>query len=210
MEVVVAVVAALAAGGLAGFFLRRAFSESRLTSAKAEADRILQAAERDGQSKAKEALVEAKEEIHGLRTDAEAEVKERRGEVQRAEERALRKEEQIDKRSETVDQREERLGDKENDIAETKFKLDEAHKNTLVELEKVAGLSSDEAKTVLLDELKDELKIESGKIIREHEAEVREESDRKARNILTLSIQRCASDHVAESTVTVSTSPAMI
>lgn len=190
-------------GIIAGFIIRRVISESRISSARIEATRILDDAEREAQAKKKEALLEAKDEIHTVRIEAEKEVKDRRAEVQRLEQRLVQKEESLERKSQQVEDRGIELDKREQQIAEAKSKLDAFHDEARKELERIADLTSGQAKEIILKRVEDESKHESAKMIRDIEAQAREEADRRARNIVTLAIQRCASDHAAEMTVSV-------
>ncbi len=206
MELIVAILliaAALVIGVIAGFFLRRLSAEKKIGSAEAEAKRILSDASQKAEAIKKERLLEAKEEILQRRNESEAELKERRAEVTRMERRLTQKEETLDQKSEALERKNEKLDQKlqENDairaeITETLGK----HKKVLEEL---AGLTAEEAKEQLIEHVEGEAKHELAQRLDELEAQFKDEADTKARNILSLAIQRCATDHVAEATISV-------
>ena len=191
----------------AGYLLRKYVGEAKINSAEEEARRILAEAERDAEAKRREALLESKEEVHKMRTDAEREIRERRQELQQLERRLVQREEALERKLESVSAREERLGQKERELDRAREHLDELISREKAELERIAGLTTEEAKDVLLKRVENEVKHEMAMVIKEVETRAKEEADRRARNILSLAIQRCAADHVAESTVSVVTLP---
>ncbi len=203
VELVLIGIVALGIGVLAGFLIRRFTSEAKLESVRGQAGRILQDADKDAQSKVKEALLEAKDEIYKTRQDAEGDLKQRREEVARVEQRLEKRDETLDRRDQSVGDRERDLTSREKGVDEQKDVLKEKQQEAIEELEKISSLSSIEAKELILKRVEDETRHETAKMVREIETRAREEADSKSRNILTLAIQRCASDHVAESTVSV-------
>ena len=195
--------AALVLGAVIGFALRRAIAEKKIDSAKAEAERILSACAKQAEAMRKEKLLEAKEEILQKRNESEAELKERRTEITRTERRLTQKEENLDQKSEALEKKNERLEQKLQENDALKAEIEEtlaAHKKKLEEL---AGLTAEEAKEELIERVESEAKHELAQRLDELDAEFKDEAEIKARNILSLAIQRCATDHVAESTVSV-------
>ncbi len=198
---------AFAVGVLIAFPLgvkyRKKVAESEITSAEDEAKRIVSEAIKTSESKKKEALVEAKEEIYKLRSDLEKELKDRRNEVQRLERRVQQKEETVDRKMDNLERKEETL---QNKVQEAEKRLDEAEKvkhHQFEMLEKISGYTAEQAKEYLLQNLENELAHEKALKINQYESQLKEESDQKAREIISQAIQRCAADHVAEVTVSV-------
>ena len=192
-----------AAGGIVGYFVRKNVAESKIATAEETAIRIIQDAEQAGETKRKEALMEAKEEIHRMRSEMERENKERRSDLQRQERRLLQKEENLDRKIDSFEKKEEHLALKETKLNESQAKVDELYQKQLGELERLSGLSTEDAKKELLLSVEEEVKHESAMMIKELEQQAKDEADRKAREIISLAIQRCAADHVAETTVSV-------
>ena len=197
------IAAALALGVVLAYVVRRVLESKKADAARSEADRILQEAEKKAEALKKERLMEAKDEIFRQRNEAEAELKERRAEVTRQERRIAQKEESLDHKAETLDRKNELLDQKlqENDAlrAQIEGALDE-QKHVL---EGLAGLTAEQAKEELIERVEGEIKHELAQRLDELDAQFRDEADTKARNILSLAIQRCATDHVAESTISV-------
>ena len=196
-------IAALLIGCIGGYLTRKFMAEARISSAEEEARRIIQEAEKVSEGKKREALVEAKDEIFAMRSEAEREIKNRRSELQRLERRLLQREEQIDNRSENLEKRERDLAAKESELNAMRSEVGRLLAEQKDRLEKVAGLSKEEAKQLLLSQVEEETKREAAQIIKKMELRVREEAERKAKHIIANAIQRCASDHVAETTVSV-------
>ena len=192
-----------AAGGIVGYLVRKNVAESKIATAEETAIRIIQDAEQAGETKRKEALMEAKEEIHRMRSEMERENKERRSDLQRQERRLLQKEENLDRKIDSFEKKEEHLALKETKLNESQAKVDELYQKQLGELERLSGLSTEDAKKELLLSVEEEVKHESAMMIKELEQQAKDEADRKAREIISLAIQRCAADHVAETTVSV-------
>ena len=156
-----------------------------------------------GEAEKKELLLEAKEEIYKSRSEIEKEVKERRNEVQKLERRLQNKEEAIDKRNESLERKEDNLATKLKSLEEKEEAVDKIYEQQKLELEKLSGLTSDEAKEILLNDTRKEIMQESAMMIKEMESKTKEEADKNAREIISSTIQRIAADHVAETTVTV-------
>ncbi|MCY7944752.1 ribonuclease Y, partial [Bacillus atrophaeus] len=178
--------------------------------ARGAAEQILEDAKRDAEALKKEALLEAKDEIHTLRIDAEQEVRERRNELQKQENRLLQKEENLDRKHEGIDKREamlekkdHSLNERQQHIEEMESKVDEMIRMQQSELERISSLTRDEAKQIILDRVENELSHDIAIMTKETENRAKEEADKKAKNILSLALQRCAADHVAETTVSV-------
>ena len=194
---------ALVFGAGAGFLIRRLVAERKIGSARAEADRVVAEAAKKAEAVKKEKLLEAKEEILQKRNEAEAELKERRAEVSHTERRLSQKEDTLDRKSEALDRKNEQLDQKIKENEELQVKINNALAEQQSALEKVAGLTAEEAKEELIERVEGEVKHELAQRLDELDSQFKEEADAKARNILALAIQRCATDQVAESTISV-------
>lgn len=182
-------------------YIRKNISFAKISKAEEKSKGILQDASKEAENTKKEAILEAKEEVHKLRSDFEKESRDRRNEQQRLERRLLQREESLDKKSEILEKKDESLNKKLQDIQETENRIQELYVTQKQELEKISGLTSEEAKEILLEETRKEIKHDAALMIKEIETKAKEEADKKAREIITCAIQRCAADHVAESTV---------
>ncbi|WP_294152307.1 ribonuclease Y [uncultured Selenomonas sp.] len=200
---ILAVIIAVIIGAGAGYTARKRSAEAQIGSAEAEAVKIVSDAEEKAEARKKELMLEAKEDIHRLRQELDRDTKERRNEISRQERRVVQKEENLDRKLESVEKKEEQLARKESRIDKTQQAVDEMHEKQKTELERISGLTSDEAKNILMAETEEELKHEKAVKIKEYEQQTRDEADKKARDILSIAIQRCAADHVAETTVSV-------
>ncbi|MCL2069006.1 MAG: ribonuclease Y [Oscillospiraceae bacterium] len=204
---VLSYIASFVVGAAIAFYLgvqyRKKVAEAELGSAEEEAKRLISDAIKNAESKKKEALVEAKDEIHKMRTDAEKEIKENRTEIQRMERRAQQKEESLEKRSDKLEKKEESLAAKLADADKTLAEAETVKRHQFEMLEKISGYSSEQAKEFLLDNLEGELLHEKALKIAAIEASLNEDAEAKARNIISQAIQRIASDHVTEITVSV-------
>lgn len=160
-------------------------------------------AKKDGENKKRELLLEAKEEIHRQRTDLEKEVRDRRGELQRMERRLIQKEESLDRRAETLEQKDAMIERKQKEISDLEEEIKIMHQKEVEELERISELTREEARNILLNDVKNEISHEAALMIKEIEAKAKEEAESKAREIVVTSIQRCAVDHAAETTVSV-------
>jgi len=194
---------AVLAAFIIGYLARKYMAEAKIASAESEARKILEEAKKDAEAKKREAVLSAKEETLKLRNDIEKEHKERRLELQRLERRLVQKEETLDRKVEAIERKEDALTRKEGEIDAIKVELSEAHKRQLSELEHISGLTAEEAKQILLADVEKEIQHDIAVLIRDIESRAKEEGDKKAREIVTLAIQRCAADHVAEATVSV-------
>ena len=191
------------AGGAVDYLVRKNVAESKIATAEEQAIRIVQDAEQAGEAKRKEMMMEAKEEIHRLRSDMERENKDRRNDLQRQERRLLQKEENLDRKIESFERKEEKLASKEQRLNAAQERAEQLCAKQQAELERLSGLTSEEAKQELLQSLEDEVKHESAMLIKDLEQQAKDEAEKKAREIISLAIQRCAADHVAETTVSV-------
>ena len=191
------------AGGAVGYLVRKNVAESKIATAEEQAIRIVQDAEQAGEAKRKEMMMEAKEEIHRLRSEMERENKDRRSDLQRQERRLVQKEENLDRKIESFERKEEKLARKEQSLTAAQERAEQLCAKQQAELERLSGLTSDEAKQELLQSLEDEVKHESAMLIKDLEQQAKDEAEKKAREIISLAIQRCAADHVAETTVSV-------
>lgn len=203
IETVLAGILAAVIGAGAGYFVRKSSAEKAIGSAEEEAKRIVARAEEQGEAKKKEALLEAKEDIQRQRQELDNDTRERRGELQRQERRVVQKEENLDRKIESVEKKESALAGKEAKLDKMQAEAAELHDRQKAELERISNLTADEAKSLLMAEAEEELKHEKAILIKEYEQQTKDEADKKARNILSQAIQRCAADYVAETTVSV-------
>ncbi len=204
---IIAVVCVACGAGI-GFAIMKLRANGAAQRAQAEAQSLVEDAKRQAETFKREAKLEAKDEAMRLKQEMQAEQKERMKEVRKAEDRLDQRERLLDKRDETLNQRDDKLNDREHQISSLQGQLDrrsrdleEAQREVGYKLEKVAGMTPEEAKRELLDSLKDQVAHESAAIIRDAEAQAKAEADKKARSILSLAIQRVAADHTAETTV---------
>ena len=193
----------LVIGALAGFFVRKKISEAKIGSAEDQAKKIVEEGEKTAETLKKEALIEAKEKILRDKAESEKEIKERRNEVTRLERRAVAREETLEKKIESYERKEETLNRKIKEQSELVEKTEQLGLEQAAKLEAVAGLSRDEAKAELVSLIETEAKHEAAMRIVEIESQLKEDADKKARSIISLAIQRCASEHVSEATVSV-------
>ncbi|MEM1503385.1 ribonuclease Y [Domibacillus sp. 8LH] len=211
---IISILLGLIIGVVVGYFVRKSIAESKIAGARSVADQIVEDAKREAEASKKEALLEAKDEIHKLRTETEHELRERRNELQKQENRLLQKEENLDRKDESLNKREETLENKEaslntrqQHIEEMDSKVDEMVKKQQSELERISALTRDDARSIILERTEQELSHDIAIMVKENEQRAKEESDKKAREVLSLAIQRCAADHVAETTVSVVSLP---
>lgn len=203
LYLILCLVVGLAIGYFAGSVIYRKISEAKLGSAKETADRLLDEANKAADSKKKEAMLEAKDEIFKMRNDAEKELKSRRHEMNQMEQRLLQKEDSLDKKMESIERKESFLQAKDNELEQMREKMHKLEQEQLSELERISGLTCEQAKEQLLNDLNKEVQVDMAAMIREMEAKAKEEGESKAREIITQAIQRVAADHVAENTVSV-------
>ncbi|MCF0121121.1 MAG: ribonuclease Y [Oscillospiraceae bacterium] len=186
-----------------GITYRKKVSEREIQSAEEKAKRIINDSIKAAESKKREALLEAKEEIHKNRTEYEREVKERRSELQKQERRIQQKEESLDKKTDALERKSENLNKKIADVEAAREEVAALKRSQFEMLEKISGYTAEEAKQYLIKKLESEVTHEAAVKIKEITAQLKEEADRKAREYISLAIQRCAADHVAEATVSV-------
>jgi len=177
--------------------------EAKIGNADVKAREIIDEALKSAETKKREALLEAKEESLKAKNEFERETKERRAEIQRYEKRVLTKEETLDRKTEALEKKESRLSVKESELDKTKQDVEEFHEKQLQELEKISGLTSEQAKEYLIKTVEEEVKHETALLIKELESKAKEEADKKAKDYVVTAIQRCAADHVAETTISV-------
>ena len=196
--VIVAVIAFVA-----GYIVRKSSAEKAIGSAEQQAKNIVLDAESKSETIKKEIEIEAKEEAHRMRSEVEKEVRDRRSEVQRQEKRLLQKEESVDRKLESIERKEERIIQKEHQIDEKRAEVDALIDKRVAELEKISGYTADEAKKLLLQEVEKDVRHDASQMIKQIEQEAHEEADKRAKEIITGAVQRCAADHVAETTLSV-------
>ena len=194
---------ALVAGVAAGYFYRKNTMEKKIGQTEEYARNLLDEASRKAEDKKKEAVLEAKEEVIRLKNELDKEIRDRRSEVTRQERRVNQREEQLDKKMDNLEQREEQLNDKYREAERLEAEAQEMHDRQQQELERVANMTSDEAKNILIDRVQKDAYHDAAVMVREIEARAKEEADKKARDIISTAIQKCAADHVAETTVSV-------
>ncbi len=202
-EVFVFIILALVIGLGIGYLGRKNIAESKLGSAEEQAARTIEEAAKEGEARKKELLLEAKDEIHQSRQEAEKDLRDRRRDLDRMERRVLQKEELVDKKTESMEKKEQVLLQKEKDMDKSQQDIKMVLTQQLKELERLSGLTSEAAKELLLANVENEIRQETAVMIRSLENEAKEEADKKARNIVSLAIQRCAADVVSETTVSV-------
>ncbi|MBQ8077830.1 MAG: DUF3552 domain-containing protein, partial [Eubacterium sp.] len=210
IAIIIAVVCAVvfcALGLLAGMMLQNKKIEKDTENAKNKATQIINDALSEAEKTKKSRLLEARDEVHKLRSDADKEIRERRNEVQRQEKRLNQREEYLDKRADNLESKSEHLSEKLKQVDEKLLEIDGIKKSQFDMLERISGLSQEEAKKQLMQSLEAELDVEKSKRILEYEQMIRDQSDVLAREIIGTAIQRCAADHTAETTVYVVSLP---
>ena len=205
-SIIIAVIAALAAliiGSIAGYMYRKNGMEKKIGQTEEYAKSLLEEAVRKAEDKKKEAILEAKEEIIRLKNELDKEVRDRRREVSRLESRVNAREEQVDKKMDNLELREEQLNEKHRAAERLEAEAQEMHDRQQQELERIANMTSEEAKNILIDRVQKDAYHDAAVMVREIEQRAKEEADKKARDIISTAIQKCAADHVAETTVSV-------
>ena len=205
MMIIVLLVAGISVA--AGYFIRKKIAEGKLNEAETVVKRMIDDAEKKAESVKKEKLVEAKEEVHKLRAEAEKEYKERRNELQKYEKRVLQKEETLDKKISQVEEKDNRYNDKFRKLQEKEEDISKLVDAQMQKLEDVSKLTLDEAKREILSMAEREVKQEMAIMVKDLESKAKDEAEKKAREIVSYAIQRCAADHVAETTVSVVSLP---
>lgn len=209
-EYIISALLGFIVGAIVLYFYNKNVNESKVTGAKHQATQIVEEAKREAEAMKKEALLEAKDENHKLRIEAEAEIRERRSEVAKQENRLMQREELLDRKDETLNRKEESLDQwesqltkKQQHIEQMERKAEELLTTQQTELERIAALTREEARTYILESVEKELAVDIAVMTKESEQRAKEESEKKAREILSLALQRFAADHVAETTVSV-------
>ncbi|MEE0777262.1 MAG: ribonuclease Y [Bacillota bacterium] len=200
---VIGIVIVAVLGFFIGYVVRKKIAEAKISSAEEASKKILEDAYKEADSKKREALVEAKEEVLKMKNEGEKEVKERRNEVNRMERRLLQKEENLDKKLENLEHKENKLTRKEREIDSQLESIEKIQAEKQAELERISGLTIEEAKQVLLSGVEEEVKYDAALMIKEIETEAKENAEKNAREIVAQAIQRVAADHVSETTVSV-------
>ena len=207
METVIAVVVAIAVTAIVVYFVTSAYhkkvTEAKIGNAEEKAREIIDEAVKTAETKKREAMLEAKEESIRVKNDLDKEVKERRAEIQRSERRVVQKEENLDKKLESIERREAGVAAKEEEINKQKAQVAKLNEERLQELERISGLTSEQAKEYLLKTVEEDVKLDTAKLIKEMEHRAKEEADKKAKEYVVTAIQKCAADHVAETTISV-------
>ncbi|MDU4882236.1 ribonuclease Y [uncultured Clostridium sp.] len=187
-----------------GFIVYKAIqkaTQNKVLFLEKEANDLVEKAKREAEATKKEAILEAKEEVHRLRNDLDRDSRERRNEIQRLERRILQREESLDKKSDLLEKKEETINKRLQEIDQMEENIQQLYVKRREELERISSLTSEEAKEILLEEVRKEVSHDAALMIKEIESKAKEEADKKAREIITTAIQRCAADHVSESTV---------
>ena len=206
MNIVIIIATVLISGAVfipVGIVIRKKSAESKISSAEIEAKRLLENAKRDAENIKKEEIFKAKEEIMKSRDELDKEIRERRGEVQSQEKRLIQKEENLDRRIETYDKKERELDKEFQEIEKKKDDIQEVFNRQMQELQRISGLTKEEATKQILSELEKQLNNEKALLIREIEGKAKEEANKNAKEILSYAIQKCAADHTSETTVSI-------
>lgn len=196
-------VVSLFVGILVGYILRKNKAEKTIGSAETQAKNIILDAENRADAERKETLAEAKKEASSIKSDAERDIRERREELKRSENRLIQKENAADKKLESIERKEETVNSKLQDLEDKKREAEDYISQQITELERISGMSSEEAKGLLLQGMEKEIRYDASLMIKDIEAKAKEEADKKAREIIIMAIQRCAADQVTETTVSV-------
>ncbi len=203
IALIVVLVLAIVITWKAAISYRIKFVESKVGSAEEKAREIIDEALKTAETKKREALLEAKEESLRTKNELDKEIKERRAELQRYEKRVTTKEETLERKTDALEKKEYKLSSKEAEVDRVRAEVEELHSKRLQELEKISGLTSEQAKDYLLKTVEDEVKHETAMLIKELENRAKEEADKKAKEYVVTAIQKCAADHVAETTISV-------
>ena len=202
ITIIIAVIA-LVLGAVIGFCYRKNIAEAKIGVAEKRANDIVEDAKKEAEAKKKEILLEAKEESIRTKNELEKEARDRRSELSRTERRLVQKEETLDRKADAYEKREEQMNKKIDELDKQKEEVEKIHVKQLQELERISGFTSEEAKNYLLAMVENDVKHDSIIMIKEAEAKAKNEADRRSRDIIANAIQRCAVDHVAETTVSV-------
>ena len=211
LQIVIAVVITLIVTAVLTYFITTAYhknvANAKIGNAEDRAREIIDEAVKTAETKKREAMLEAKEESIRVKNDLDKEVKERRAEIQRSERRVVQKEENLDKKLESIERREAGFAAKEEEINKQKAQIAKLNEERLQELERISGLTSEQAKEYLLKTVEEDVKLDTAKLIKEMENKAKEEADKKAKDYVVTAIQKCAADHVAETTISVEQLP---
>lgn len=205
--VVLLLVVAAVLGVFLGYLYRRHVAEAKVEKAEDAVKRLIVDAQKKAEAVKKETVLEAKEEIHALRTEFDRESKERRNEIQRIERRLAQREELLDKKVANVEAKEEQVNKRLKEISKRKEEIDQTFAEQIEQLEKISGMTNDDAKNLLLEKVEQETRRDMAIYVREIESRAKEEADKKSREIIANAIQKYAADHVAENTVSVVSLP---
>ena len=203
ITVVITLVIAVPITGLSAINYRKRVVEAKIGSADEKARQIIDDALKVAETKKREALLEAKEESLKTKNELEKETRERRTELQRYEKRVLSKEESVDKKADSLERRESGIAAKEEELKKKSAEVEKLRGQRLQELERISGLTSEQAKEYLLKTVEDEVKNDTAKLYKELESRAKEEANKKAKEYVVTAIQKCAADHVAEATISV-------
>ena len=207
LQIVIAVVITLIVTAVLTYFITTAYhknvANAKIGNAEDRAREIIDEAVKTAETKKREAMLEAKEESIRVKNDLDKEVKERRAEIQRSERRVVQKEENLDKKLESIERLEAGFAAKEEEINKQKAQIAKLNEERLQELERISGLTSEQAKEYLLKTVEEDVKLDTAKLIKEMENKAKEEADKKAKDYVVTAIQKCAADHVAETTISV-------
>ena len=207
LQIVIAVVITLIVTAVLTYFITTAYhknvANAKIGNAEDRAREIIDEAVKTAETKKREAMLEAIEESIRVKNDLDKEVKERRAEIQRSERRVVQKEENLDKKLESIERREAGFAAKEEEINKQKAQIAKLNEERLQELERISGLTSEQAKEYLLKTVEEDVKLDTAKLIKEMENKAKEEADKKAKDYVVTAIQKCAADHVAETTISV-------
>ena len=207
MEIVIGLVLGLLVGAAVGFAVRKTLAEKEVGSAEARAKALVQDAQKEAEATRREALIEAKDEIFRMREEAEADIRRRSSEIDKREDRIAQREATLETRADSLDRKQQALEAKEEEVTRAREQLERLEERTRSELERVAGMSLQEARQSLIDQIQDEAKRDAMVLVRDIEAQAREEADKRARKIVSIAMQRVASDLTTEATVTTLTLP---
>ncbi|MEA5003864.1 MAG: ribonuclease Y [Christensenella sp.] len=196
-------VGGLVIGLIIGYLYRRNIAESKIGRAEDSVKKLIDEAQKRAEVIRKETVLEAQEEVHKLRSEFDRESRDRRNEITKIEKRLVQREELLDKKLEGIEQKEEQVNKSSKEITKAKDDLAALHAQQLEQLEHISGMTTEEAKGLLLEKVENEARHDMAVMLRDIEQKAKDEADKKARNILSLAIQKCAADHVAESTVSV-------
>ena len=201
--IIVTFLISIAIGIFLGMIIRKKIAESKIQGAEQEAKRLVDLAKIEAENMKKEEIIKAKEEIMINRNELDKEIKERRSEVQKQESRMIQKEENLERRSDNLEKKEKSLEREYQSLEEQKNEVNKMYEKQVEELQRIAALSKDDAKQILLSQVEKEISTEKAKIIREENQRAKEESNKNAQEVISYAIQKCAADHTSETTVSI-------